>query len=414
MKLLLDTLRLIILIVSIPAYIHSFDKAVVIVPVADLVGSPMSTFGIAHKTQTAYELLACAGGTHNGENGCPRVHQLLFGEQVTIIKDDGDEWCIRIPQAFFITHALTKPQTIYWTLKENLMPLNQIKNKQKLPPSINFADPRSITAQGVATLKTPWRHEESNRTFSIGTRFTYTQKDTDPEHITIALFDPLKKTFTDACIKTDQCIIKTPENHAEQRQLYLSLLKEWAHQPNGHAIPYVWGGRSALTTCDPGAFKESPLAIPSKMKTTVFTRAHHPTGFDCAGLIMQAAQMSGIPFFYKNTHTMGAYLAPLQEGQEILSGDIIWMRGHVLVAHVESNTVIEARGYTSGYGIVHEIALEKVFMGIKTFDDFLRALFHKIPLQRLDSKGLPTDIVIDYKVLKLASVWDNPLVKKGA
>lgn len=411
-------LLLIILIISIPLQCKDLEKkAVVIVPVADLIGSSIRLFGLSKNVKKSYEQLAYAGARFNGENGCPRVHQLLFGEQVTIIKDDGDEWCIRITQSFFITAAFTKPQTMYWTLKENLMLLDHIKHAEKFPPPITFFESKSVAPHGVATLQYPWQDPDTGQTFSIGTRFTYFQDPDTSEYIIISLFNPHKKTFKEVRIKSNLCITTIPENHAAQRKLFLSLLKEWASPLNGQVIPYVWGGRSALHRCTPYEFKETVIPTASKIKTTVYTRDFRPeplTGFDCAGLIMQAAQMSGIPFFYKNTYTMDTYLSPLQKGEQIQSGDIIWLRGHVLVADVQNNSVIEARGYSHGYGIIHEIPLAQVFAGIKTYDDLLRALFDKIPLGRLDRKGLPADVFTEFKVLKLESVWNEPLIKKGA
>ena len=55
-------------------------------------------------------------------------------------------------------------------------------------------------------------------------------------------------------------------------------------------------------------------------------------------------------------------LALLKKGEALEEGDLIWYNGHVMiVSDVKKNRLIEAAGYESGWGKVHEIALDKVF-----------------------------------------------------
>ncbi len=49
--------------------------------------------------------------------------------------------------------------------------------------------------------------------------------------------------------------------------------------------------------------------------------------------------------------------------------------------------LIEARGYSSNYGIVHEIPLHHLFKDIKIIDDLISEYHHQKPLKRLNKEG---------------------------
>lgn len=116
--------------------------------------------------------------------------------------------------------------------------------------------------------------------------------------------------------------------------------------------------------------------------------------------------MAGIPFFYKNTVTIAEHLKEIDPNESLQPGDIIWVRGHVMVvANIKRNTIIEARGYDGGYGHVHEIALAKVFKGIKTFADLKKAWLEKQPLIRLNKAGKIQDSFKSVKLLSMKSVF---------
>src|SRR5690606_17679975 len=100
------------------------------------------------------------------------------------------------------------------------------------------------------------------------------------------------------------------------------------------------------------------------------------SGFDCSGVIARATQICGIPYFCKNTATIPHCLKPLQKEQELHNGDLILIRGHVMIVFdVAKNLLIEARGYTHGYGKLQEIPINQVFEGIQTYKDLTDAYF---------------------------------------
>ena len=74
------------------------------------------------------------------------------------------------------------------------------------------------------------------------------------------------------------------------------------------------GGNKQLTYWDRIGDFEKPLA-----------------GFDCSGMILCAAQIAGLPYFFKNTDTLLGNLKPLRPTEELEAGDLVFYSGHVLV-----------------------------------------------------------------------------------
>jgi cell wall-associated NlpC family hydrolase len=136
-------------------------------------------------------------------------------------------------------------------------------------------------------------------------------------------------------------------NPRDAQLLYVDSIRQWVETAE-KPIPYVWGG-SSFTNAPKGS---GPHA-----------------GCDCSSLIMRAAQLFSIPYFYKQS-SLVQRLDDVPVGDMPEPGDILWMPGHVMVVgDVKNNTVIEASGYNSGYGNVHELPLEQRFHGIRTYED---------------------------------------------
>jgi len=128
------------------------------------------------------------------------------------------------------------------------------------------------------------------------------------------------------------------------------------------------------------------------------------TGLDCSGMIARAAQICGIPYFYKNTTIIERFLTPLAKGNKPIPGDIIWIPGHVMVvADFINNTLIEVRGYKHGYSKIHEIPLNEEFKGINTYHDLTNAYHNNKAIIRLDSSGNERETITSLKLLQLTS-----------
>jgi len=388
------------------------NQAVCIVPVAELLGQSMKTIKPHHNVAHSYHTLPCAYRAttpffDSAARACPRNHQLIFNEIVTIKHIDGPEACIEIPHLFYETATSNKPQRSYWTLSTNLMPLNRLK-KYAIPlhaipqPLTPFMQPFSNALQGTVTLTFPFHDPVTNTTYSAGTRFV--RADSTQEHgYTVRIFNPHKHTLQTTTIPHTHAMLFEQKTNRERIKDFVHLVRAWAHMPNGF-FPYVWGGCSLVTTC-----KQQPLEQKSHHCTLFnYPELNMAIGLDCAGLIARAAQIVGIPYFYKNSLTISKRGTTVTEKDAIDAGDIIWIPGHVMVvSEVKQGLLVEARHYNHGYGKVHEIKLATQFQGIESYADLKKAFVEKKPLKRLNSNHEMVQLIPQFKIIKLASVWQT-------
>jgi len=390
---------------------HSATKpALVVVPAADLVGRPMSESDII----VTYDNIPIASGKFKRGQLCPRLHQLIFNEIVDITTEQSNEARINISNVYYLAKNNGQPQTAYWTLKKNLMPLEIIEKKgldlNKIPKPVEFSDNGLALHQAnTITLILPWTDKNSQRTYSVGTRFVLAENSKKGKHYSIYLFDPEIMNFRQAHVAKNLAIENSRTYSNPQRvALFVQLLRRWAHHDNG-LIPYVWGGCSFTATCkDLFEKKECGAKGPGMYYYIRKDIQDNPcVGFDCSGMIARAAQTCGIPYFFKNTTTLACKLAPIEAKDTLHEGDLFWFPGHVMVvASIPNNTLIEARGYGTGYGKVHEIALSNMFRDISSYRDLLNAYFNAKPLILLNEQQENQCKLSDYKILKLAGVWN--------
>lgn len=404
-------------------------KAFVIVPVADLVGEPIKIFGLAKTNRESYDKIAISYVDMRKNNidssyGAPRLHQLLFNEVVDIIseikaaRDDDDEVCITIESAFFVTSQVKKPQSIFFTKKKNLLSFEKLAaqnlSSEFIPDGLSFKNPQNKIAKPTIGLIKPFFEPISQQTYSVGTRFIYDPQQKTDTDFTVHIFDRSSTSFKITHIPKEFAQEIIFESKEDAIACFLTLLKSWAHCKG--IIPYVWGGYS-YTHCSPDlGFKEVERYLANGTKVIIHERPNLTkkplTGFDCAGIILRAAQLCGIPYFFKNTYTLAHYLKSLGIGDHLHEGDLIWIKGHVMiVSDIANNKLIEARGYDHDFGYVQEIPLEKVFKGFKTYKQLLHAYHQHEPLIRLNKSGKPVENIDSFKLLKLKSVWDHASYK---
>lgn len=381
------------------------QRAVVIAPVADLVGEPLAGHAYIH----SYQNIPLCGAQPNASTACPRIGQCLFNESVTIIKYRANEVFISVPNVFYITQTNKSPQTCYWTSKKNIMSLDQLKKKKidlnKIPTPIQFLHPQQKNNQRIATLIVPWHDAKNKICYSAGTRFVVNkQNDTEIE---VFILQPHSGKFQLGQIRATDCVVSSERDHAQQREIFIRILKTWAHQPDGF-IPYVWGGSSFCKLSN--ASGSSQIKLGKNISAYAYDDFDYPikTGFDCSGLICRAAQAAGMPYYYKNTHTLAYYLEKLEPIETLREGDLIWIPGHVMiVSDIANNLIIEARGYTNGFGKVHEIPIGQIFKDIDRFDQLVAAFHAHLPLERLDNAGNVVEKIKRLSILKLESMEKN-------
>lgn len=385
-------------------------SAVVIVPVADMVGNPYEVNPTAHSSLMDYNAIPlCGGPIPRCYLNCPRIHQLLFNEVVHIVQEQGDQVNVALDNSFYVD-SLGIRRNRFWTHKTFIMPLKQLTqygcSLDHIPPTVG---PGLVAnhQKKIITLQDPWYDSVSQRTFAAGTRFVATNQPTHNETIDVMILDPQKYTYYHAKIPTKLCAPEQHKNNQEQITQYVNLVRHWANDNDGF-IPYVFGGCS-FTHVSNAPFKTHTV-MNNNEETLFFTIADTDTpktGLDCSGLIARAAQICGIPYFFKNTATLAKYLKPIKQ-EALAEGDLIWMQGHVMiVSDLKSNVLVEARAYDHGYGKVQEIALGRVFKDMHTYAELLAAHKAKKPLMRLDKNGVVCGSTItEWKLLRFASVWE--------
>lgn len=372
--------------------------AYVIVPVADAVGEPF-----AHRDEYAH--MPCSGD----HTVCRRIHQILYNERVRVIETCKDQVHIELPTVFYRPFGTTRTQSTFWTLKKYLIPIDKIHgDTEKLPQAKPYKTWQTVSAkQAIITLAQPFYDPTTKLTFSAGTQFVLAHAVRTKECV-VYLLDPKTHQIITTKIPAKLCFNDGSYTPSQRSALFIDLIRSWINNAPCHAyIPYIWGGTSISTYA-----KGVPRLYRNTKKSTSWydiagNNGAIRTGCDCSGLIFRAAHICGIPYFFKNSYTATCYLKTVGHNVQLAQGDIIWVPGHVMiVADLHKNTILEARSYDHGYGRLQEISLEKVFKGIRNYQELLTAYRQKLPLYRMNSSGIVRDIYKDFKILSLASVWD--------
>ncbi len=380
--------------------------ALVKVPVADASGFQIGS--CCKNIEDYYQTLPYAPDT--GSYSCLRIHQLLFNDLVTITREyPGGEVSVEMP-GFFFLDGLHRKRHDFWMLKKDLVLLSSlpVELHNHIPMAVDFMKPVADYSHNVLILSAPWSDEKTNVTYSVGTRFVRQQeKDTETTY-GVTLINPEKKEVISALIPKHKALVYVIKSFDRARRGFMSLIRAWADQKKGF-IPYVYGGSSYMVPYQEKSFSKI-TGIKCDAKATYWDRPLGTivvprSGFDCSNMILRAAQMSFMPYYFKNTLALVKYLRPLKLGEKLEEGDLVWYSGHVMVvSDVAKNLLIESIGYESGYGCVHEIPVHKVFSGIQNYEQLVHAHFARQFTHRLNSSGKPWRSVYRVKIFKLSSI----------
>lgn len=388
---------------------HCIRQGLIISPVADLVGSPIKHYFPQIPTHKAYKQIPLNRGLSKPALECPRLHQALFNETIEIVEERETEALIKMPNAFYLADDTLKNE--YWIQKNAFIRYDTLKKKgvdlTKIPP-MNSKNSLAEHSADIITLEMPWHDSEKQITYSAGTRFVMLPEQTNENDIAVYVFDPHSYDFTIMSIPRAIACTHSAQTKQEQIGHCIAIIQQWANVSDGF-IPYVWGGCSFTHTSN-AVFNELSMVKKGTPHSYInlddFPHETKP-GFDCSNMILRAAHIAGIPYYYKNSSAAAKHLKHLSTDDVVEAGDIIWIPGHVMmVSDVNNNLLVEARGYNHGYGKIQEIELSKVFKNIKTYDNLAHALHRKQKLYRLDSKGVVADSFTKFKILKMNSVWD--------
>jgi hypothetical protein len=393
------TERVLLLSFFIPLSASDFKpgtQAVVTAPIVDITSRPLSHFG---KQVPGYYEFAYA--PHAGYLSCLRLHQLKFNEVVTINKVVSEHEVECTVPGLFYGSGLRTQKSNFWMLKRDLVPLNQ------LPAHVAKSIPLKAERPSIVLIM-PWHHKSGNKTYSVGTRFVRSLKGDTTAAYKVKIMDRKNLVVKEALVPKKYAIkVVSKRNFNVSRKMFLSVLKRWAHLEKGF-IPYVYGGCSFSKAVFERQFMHQQGKFCGQ-RVSYWNRAQIKekplSGFDCSNMILCAAKIAGLPYHYKNSQALVNKLRELRPDEKLENGDLIWYVGHVIVvSDVTKNLCIESVGYDSGHGCVHEIFLEKIFKGVKDFNQLLKAYREKRILKRLNKKGEPYKTVYRIKILKMNSI----------
>jgi len=374
-------------------------KAVIIVPVADLTLQKIKTIYPKKTTQEGYKNLALEG-IKKSAHSCPRVHQLLFHEQVDVLCQHGDELLIAIPNCFYLSNG-TKGNR-YWTHKNNLCLISKNLDVPKLPSQISFCGKNMKTAnRNTITLLLPFYDKKNKRTFSAGTRFIRAEKKSNGQQILAWSLNKKGTGFDVLQIPRALCFQNSFLTKKEKREFFVELLRKWSASQRKY-IPYVWGGCSFTNLYN----KAMIYAKHTNNQTApVFwqrTKHQIASGLDCSGAVLRAAQIFNIPYFCKNSTTATQQLTKIKNAGNLQNGDLFSISGHILiVSDKKNNKLIEARSHYHGYGKLHEKKISEVFDQIETYEQLIAHSNAGKTFFRLDSTGKKADKFNKITFLKL-------------
>ncbi len=381
-------------------------QAITIVPVADLLGDAAQNITSQKNISPCYNQLPLCS---QKAPACSRLHQLLFNEIVTVIEEKNDEVRIIVPNLFFETAGTTKKNSTYWALKKNFVSLEILKKNNihaaMLPQPIQYDDTKIVKIQPrmTLTLLLPHHDEQTNHTFSVGTRFVI--KNNNVTNVSVYVLNADASKITTMLIPKKITLVENKNQTQEERiKTFLTLIKVWAHPKQGF-IPYVWGGCSYTHTCLHDAFTKKPSSLNTYHREN-YCKGVTKTGFDCTGLLARAAQAAGMPYYFKNSTTILHHLKELTPKDSPESGDIIWLPGHIMIiSDAKKNLVIEARSYDHGWGKIHEAHIRAIFKNANTLKELLEMCSANTPLERIDRDGLVAQKILQCKILSLRSIW---------
>lgn len=373
-------------------------KAVIIVPVADASIISLEKINSDKSTHDIYNQMPFS--PHQSDHSCYRAHQFIFNEVVSIIQEKDDEVQVE-PENIYYVNESGKEKNYYWLLKKNIKKLNRIYPRKIDLTIIPEPFSKPIYNKNILTLKLPWEN------FLVGTRFVRSTSLDDEMYYGIWMINRNSRRVL-RYVPKELAIISYPEDQKDAIKEFVEIIKSWINYQSG-VIPYLWGGKSFIKKFPENYFYQINDVEAGK-KISYWTRPEITdipyTGFDCSGLIFRAAQIFGLPYFFANTATLSKKMKPLKKDEEIEEGDLIWYQGHVLiVSDIKNNKLIEAAGYQSGFGKLHEIELERVFENINTYQDISDAYFKKSGLKRIDINKNVIRQIPKFLILKMTSIF---------
>lgn len=382
-------------------------KAMCTASVLDVVEYPLGgQSGSLEQIKHAYKNIPISWGPQEQDREvCPRKHQLLLHEIVTILDETMHEAYIQLDSCYTIDAQNNKQSITGWVLKDHLKDLEELDRK-KTPAPISW-QMSNVDRANIKTVTLFTSHTDKTGTiYSAATRFILNKL----ININFEVFAYSESNNEYKLIEIPQasCVFETYNLNNEEKRNYLCrLLGVWTMIPS-NCIPLVWGGASIGTVCLNDNFSLQSYVNENGDIRNAWVRPSKPvsdvyTGVDASGVILRVAHIVGIPYFCRNSLTAAQSLPQLSPQQYPQEGDLIWVPGSLLVINnFSKNTIITAMSYTAGYGALVELPLHKVFKDINTYQQLTQAYRAGKALTLLNRDGSVARTVEEFKILKLS------------
>lgn len=402
----IKTIAIFFLTIFISSYAQLPRKAMCTTSVLDVVEYPLGGSDSPwQEVDHAYKNIPISWGPNEQDRQvCPRSHQLLLHDIVTIIDETPCEAFIQL-DACFVTDLENQKQSLTgWVLKNHLKNLDELDSK-KTPAFISWTNP-NVDRANVKTVTLFTSFGDSTGTiYCAGTRFILNKLIN--MNFEVFAYSEAESNYRSIEIPQSSCVFETfyytPE---EKRNNFCKLLTIWTSIPS-NCIPLVWGGASVGTVCNPDNFDLQALVNEEGQIRYAWTRPSKTvgdvyTGVDASSAILRAAQIMGIPYYCRNSKTAMQTLTQLAITDYPKSGDILWLPGSLLVINdLNKNTIITTMSYASGYGALVELPLSKVFKDISTYHQLSQAYRKGLSLTILNRDGSSARTVDEFKILRM-------------
>lgn len=370
------------------------QEVVFVVPVQDLFPEKLSKHGTEHLYDYYNNYQSWSGFAQKYD--CIRTAQVPMNTGGRLVEYDEatGEACIEFDTMLVDKRGFLEPCK-FWTLsyckyeesgvtkKNSTFIVLDDENKQKyetdaFPVRVRPDDISTLRAKNTIVLKKPWLDEITGKTYSAGTRLVRNSKKDTKKSYGVKLFDVCSSGVVAA--KVPKKIARACDevlSDDERRDLFNELLKSWSTHKKNKIIPYVWGGGVIMLpvvdngfSIVEGSFFNTPTKYYERNNIGL------PYGVDCSALILLAAGVAGIDYFYKTTSTLYNHGRPIKDFEDMQPGDIIVWPGHTIVIsdmRAGKESCIESLGYEAGAGRVREVLLKKRFKDIYSYHDLWKA-----------------------------------------
>lgn len=356
----------------------------------------------AEETAQCYDVMP--NSTVNNKD-CPRIHQLILHQVVTILEVLEHEYKVLIHHAWVQNKEGKYVPLTGYVLKEDVQLVStlraEIDPKKYIPDQPGFSN-----SAPYVVLKEPFYNH------SIGTRFNLSCEDNNNSSAlrnnkwNVRALSYTSHGATDLCysIPKEFCHV------ALDGKLSISSEEcvEEAIKNTSEKCPFTWGG----------ATYTHPLHDDVKpIKSTMNDENNNPyerwdrtdmpllrSGMDASGYFLTLCQLCHIQNFAKNTTTLFALLDTIKPGYSLKNLDVVIFAGYAGFLHPEHNRITETRGYTNHSGRVRTVELSKTFKGIETTEQLLEAYYAGTPLELLSDAGAVIMAVKSWKIAPFESL----------